>query len=333
MSGRPGGRAGQAAAPAWRTDRSVSCVDDAGGAGYGAVFMEPERLTIQVRGMSFGALAWGRPGAPVALCLHGYPDTAWTWRHLGPHLAESGWRVVAPFTRGYGPTDLAPDDDYSVRAQSEDALALADAVAGDGPAVLIGHDWGAVAAHRITSHAPHRFDRVVTLALPPAGGVMRQLYDVRGGRHFVRQLSASWYMAFNLLPTAAEGSQDRLIPRLWRDWSPGYDAREDLGHVFDALRGPGRRRAVVRYYRSLPDPRRIRDNFVATPRQATFLLYGTRDGCILPESNLRARGFLAAGSRLEPVDGAGHFFHLERPDLVNRLIADHLAGDSPSSSG
>jgi hypothetical protein len=64
----------------------------------------PAHLSVSASGVRFGALAWGDPGAPLALLVHGYPDTAWTWRHVRPHLAERGWRAVAPFTRGYAPT-------------------------------------------------------------------------------------------------------------------------------------------------------------------------------------------------------------------------------------
>ena len=71
----------------------------------------------ELNGMNFAALAWGPEHGPLALCLHGYPDTAHTWRHLGPYLGERGWRVVAPFMRGYGPTDLAPDGAYQLGAQ------------------------------------------------------------------------------------------------------------------------------------------------------------------------------------------------------------------------
>ena len=47
------------------------------------------------------------PGdGPLVVALHGFPDTAWTWRHLGPHLAARGLRVVAPFLRGYAPSGL-----------------------------------------------------------------------------------------------------------------------------------------------------------------------------------------------------------------------------------
>ena len=67
-----------------------------------------EQLRIDANGLTFAALAWGEPDATLALLVHGYPDTAHTWRHLGPELAEMGYRAVAPFTRGYAPTDLAP---------------------------------------------------------------------------------------------------------------------------------------------------------------------------------------------------------------------------------
>ena len=41
---------------------------------------------------------------PLALCFHGFPDSAHTWRHLLPLLADAGFRAVAPFQRGYAPS-------------------------------------------------------------------------------------------------------------------------------------------------------------------------------------------------------------------------------------
>ena len=49
---------------------------------------------------------------PLALCLHGFPDSAWTWRHLLPALADAGFRAVAPFLRGYAPTAVPADGRY-----------------------------------------------------------------------------------------------------------------------------------------------------------------------------------------------------------------------------
>src|SRR5688500_18851789 len=93
--------------------------------------VDPDTLRVSAGGISFAALAWGPADGPLALCLHGYPDTARTWRHLGPFLAERGWRVVAPYTRGYAPTGLAPDGSYQLGALARDAEELHRALGGD----------------------------------------------------------------------------------------------------------------------------------------------------------------------------------------------------------
>ncbi len=159
-----------------------------------------KELRLRANGMTFAALAWGPEQGPLALCLHGYPDTAHTWRHLGPYLAERGWRVVAPFTRGYGPTDLAPDGAYQLGALARDAQRLHGACGGDRRAVLIGHDWGAETACLVGSHAPGLFSRFVTLAVPPPGALASAFRSpvafVRDLPLVARQLRMSWYMFF-----------------------------------------------------------------------------------------------------------------------------------------
>ena len=62
---------------------------------------------IETGGLRFAALEAGEPGRPLVLCLHGFPDSAWTWRHLLPQLgADAAHYAVAPFLRGYAPTEL-----------------------------------------------------------------------------------------------------------------------------------------------------------------------------------------------------------------------------------
>ena len=53
---------------------------------------------------------------PLALCLHGFPDSAHTWRHLLPELAEAGFHAVAPFMRGYAPSAIPADRCYRLGA-------------------------------------------------------------------------------------------------------------------------------------------------------------------------------------------------------------------------
>ena len=60
--------------------------------------------------------------------------------------------------------------------------------------------------------------------------------------------------------------------------------------------------------------------------QPTLYLHGTDDGCIGTEALATAADFLPhPSSRIELVEGAGHFMQVERPDHVNRLIVDFLA--------
>lgn len=70
-----------------------------------------ERGTATVNGVEFAYLAAGSDG-PMALCLHGFPDSAHTWRHLMVRLADAGYRAVAPFLRGFAPTAVPTDGRY-----------------------------------------------------------------------------------------------------------------------------------------------------------------------------------------------------------------------------
>ena len=198
-----------------------------------------EQLHVDANGLTFAALAWGEPDAPLALLVHGYPDPAHTWRHLGPELAEAGYRAVAPFTRGYAPTDLAPNDSYLIADLAADILALHTALGGDDNAVLIGHDWGAVATWAVTAREPGRFRSHVCMAVPPTAALLKPFTKAKTLPIGLRQARMSWYFAFNQLPGSGR-LQDRVIPKLWRAWSPGYDGREDVAHVLRALPEPAR---------------------------------------------------------------------------------------------
>lgn len=282
----------------------------------------PRELTIDARGVRFGALAWGEEDAPPALLVHGFPDTAWTWRHLGPALAAQGWRAVAPFTRGYAPTAVPADGRYRLTDQADDLLALHAALGGDERAVLIGHDWGAIATWTVTAVEPGRFARYVALAVPPIGGAFSILRsrDAEG----LRQLRRSWYIGFNQLP-GVERTLDRLIPYLWRTWSPGYDGAADAARALDALAGPAARGAALGYYRQnlRPGPG-LRDALRTRPGAPVLYLHGAQDGCMGAEVGVRYAPRLPTGSRFELLPGSGHFPQLEDPERVNALVLDWI---------
>src|SRR5271166_3478998 len=208
--------------------------------------------TVRANGVEFSYLEAGPADGPLALCLHGFPDTAHTWRHLLPELAAAGFHAVAPFMRAYAPTALPDDSRYQTGALSEDANRLHEALGGTAEAVLIGHDWGALAGYGAVAHEPDRWRRLVTAAVPPPASVVDGFFTYD-------QLRRSWYTFFFQSPLAeiALPLDDYVfIDRLWSDWSPGYDAAWDVARVKESIGTTERVTAAIGYYRALYDAER-----------------------------------------------------------------------------
>lgn len=297
--------------------------------------MEPRTLLVRLPGLTAGALTWGPADGPLALLLHGFPDTAWSWRYVAPALAEDGWRVVAPFSRGYAPTDRPADGSYAVGALAGDVLALHGALGGGSDALLVGHDWGAMTVYAVGAAPAMPFQRTVALSVPPLPAIQQVMRGRTALRLTPRQLRSSWYIALNQLPGVSERAFGPLIAKLWRDWSPGFDAAEDLRHVAAALPTRAHRTAAISYYRHLAQPWRGRGPkgvpgaWSPWPAVPTLYLHGTRDGALQPELGELAGASAPPGSRSAMIEGAGHFLQLERPDAVVDHIRRFTAKGNP----
>ena len=82
---------------------------------------------VAANGLRFHVLAAGQ-GDRLALCLHGFPELAFSWRHQLPVLAEEGWLAWAPDLRGYGETDRPVGrDEYAIEKLMDDVAGLIDA--------------------------------------------------------------------------------------------------------------------------------------------------------------------------------------------------------------
>lgn len=295
-----------------------------------------DRLTVQANGLEFTCRRAGA-GDRLALCLHGFPDDAGSMDPLLHRLADAGYTAVAPYMRGYAPTDPAPDDDYSAESLGEDAVALADVLPDDldvgaEDPVLVGHDWGAVAAYAADRAEPDAFSRQVTLAVPP--GFTPLLFE------HPRQFLRSWYVWFFQLPDTPERAlrwrDFAFIEFLWATWSPGWDyPAERLESVKGTFRTRNTTERALQYYRdmfrgqaswlvnslaALEFPSTDDVPPITTP---TLVICGADDGCIGPALFEHADEMIE-DCRVVRVTDAGHFMHQERPDVVGDEIVTFL---------
>ena len=279
-------------------------------------------------GVQFSYFEQGPANGPLALCLHGFPDSAHTWRFLLPELAKAGFHAVAPFLRGYGPTAIPSDGRYGIGALTRDANSLHEALGGRGDAVIIGHDWGALTTYAAVAHQPERWRRAVTAAVPPTAAIGMSLFTYA-------QLQRSWYMFFFLSPMAEIAlplDDYSFIDGLWADWSPGYEASFDVARVKESIGDPEHIAAAIGYYRAMLDPGQADPDLadeqnagLAPTPKPTLYLHGRNDGCMLLSSVGRPLDFMAEGSQMVVIEDAGHFLHVEQPEVVNHHIVEFLA--------
>jgi pimeloyl-ACP methyl ester carboxylesterase len=299
---------------------------------------QPGWVEVDAPSVTLRALMWkprrDAKDAPIALCLHGFPDTAHGWRLVAPKLASAGWRVVAPFMRGYAPSTIPSDGSYHVGALMDDAIRVLNAVGPTGRDVIIGHDWGAIAGTGLAAMPDSPFAKAVIMSVPPAAS-FRPLGRVpdsgRLAAQLPRQLVRSWYIMYFQLPQLPERSASWVPRRLWRRWSPGYDADEDLRHVDAAIGSPeswraalGPYRATVRNTRPPSQYTELHRHWQSAPRVPTLYLHGNDDGCATSAYSDWVQHVLPPDSEVQRVDHAGHFLQLEQPDVVAKHIVDFI---------
>jgi pimeloyl-ACP methyl ester carboxylesterase len=285
--------------------------------------------TIEVRanGIRFACLAQGPEGGPLVLLLHGFPDNAHSWEHQIPVIAAAGYRVVAPWLRGYPPTEIPTGGYYDRATLVMDVRGLIDALGNGAPCFLVGQDWGAAIGYGVLGAFPELVRRAMLLAVPHPAQVRLTL--ARSPKHAIR--SFHWFLF--QLPVIPEllcrAGNHAFLEALWKLWSADYHDHAHVARIRESMATPGALAASLAYYRAMfaagnADPalaevRGRLDRIIPVP---TRVLCGSRD--MRKEMLEGQRRFFSGRYEWGTVDGAGHFLHREQPEAVNREIVAWL---------
>ena len=271
---------------------------------------------VVANGLRFAYLEGGR--GPLVVMLHGFPDTAYTWELAMPELARAGYRVVAPFMRGYHPTEI-PAGPFDSDTLGRDALALIAAL-GEDRAIVVGHDWGASAAYAAAALGPAHVRLLVTLAIPHPRSLWPTPRTLWAIRHFLPLRGARIAMKIRAANFA-------YIDELVRRWSPAWKhiPASETTRVKEAFAEPGCLEAACAYYAAvgprLPPSHKLQ---ITVP---TISFAGEHD-MIKPRLYEKARHCYDASYEVVQVPG-GHFMHREHPAAFNaelvRALRDHDA--------
>lgn len=281
--------------------------------------------TIEANGMQFAYLEAGE--GPLVLLLHGFPDDAWTWSSQISTLAEAGYRVVAPFLRGFPPSQVPSDGSCSSKSNGADAAAMLRAL-GDSPAHIVGHDWGGLATFVLLAQAPELVCRAAVVAVThPA-----MLLPILEKPSLVQHLFHVWFFQVaGLSEGAMRANNFALVDYLWKNWAAdGHDDAEHIARLKrEVLSKPGVVDALAKYYRALVRlPAEHPDLFarILQPTSVPMLaIWGKHDP--VREAATGERKFFQGEYRREVIDGAGHFVHREQPAKFNALLLSWLRED------
>jgi pimeloyl-ACP methyl ester carboxylesterase len=292
---------------------------------------------------------------PIVLLLHGFPETAYSWRHQIPALARAGYHAVAPNQRGYAHSERPqPIEAYDLPTLVADAVGVLDAI-GAQDAVVVGHDWGAPVAWHMALLHPARVRAVVGMSVaharrtstPPLARMQALFKD-----HFFyilyfqepgvaeAELEADVRRSLRMFYWSASGAAPRggaftphpksaklLDTMRDTDVLPVWLTQVDLDHYTAQFEHSGFA-GPINWYRNFDRTwERTAALAGAQITQPSLFIAGERDPVLsfagkqverLPQVCADLRGTLI-------VPGAGHWIQQERPEQVNAALLEFLA--------
>ena len=275
-----------------------------------------------------------KTGEPLLL-VHGWPDSPRTWDKVLPSLHEAGYKTIAPYLRGYGPSTFRkpilgrrPRRTGQPVAFARDIIDLADRLRLE-RFQFVGHDWGARTGYALAALYPDRLKSLVAISVPfEAGKAVPPKFP---------QARAFWYQWLLCTKPGEEKFRKDSVAfgrAQWDVWSPrGWYPSSEFEEAAKSWKGDDFQEVVLHGYRSRwghaeLDPKyaalQARFESALTLRTPTLLLHGLEDHCELTETTDGAERYFTNGYRRLLLEGVGHFPQRENPEATGAAILKHL---------
>jgi esterase len=270
---------------------------------------QPVSKTETVNGLALHYLEWGKPDAPLIVCVHGYTSSAQAFNALARHLRDR-YRILALDVRGHGESAWSPAGAYRYADQASDLAAFVDRLELD-KFVLIGTSMGGIIA---MAYAAEHADRLSGLIIndigpdPEAGsGRITQMVGSRPDDFATLEEAMAYRRAISPI-TAARPLEDQreLALGVLRQRADGrWVWKMDQAYIRQRVEhGPPARPAAWPVLHALPCP--------------AVVVWGT-DSDVLSEAQVRRMVDALPRGELVRVPGIGH-----APTLVEPVVLDAL---------
>ena len=277
---------------------------------------DSEPLFLEVRGLRYHVRRWPAAGAPKMVLLHGWMDVSASFQFLVDAL-RAEWDIYAPDWRGYGLTYWGRSDCYF----------LLDAISPDKPVDLVGHSLGGNVAALYAGTRPERVARLVNLE----GFGLNATGPEQAPKRYARWLEELHdrpgfkpYANFGDLAKRLRESNPRLSAERAQYLAQYWGRQTEEGKV--VLRGDPAHKIVnpvlYRYEEARACWRQVRVPvlWVDGAESTTLKRLG------LDEAQHAERRAAFQKLRYVTVPQAGHMLHHDQPELVAKLIEEHLTG-------
>ncbi|CAG0880367.1 unnamed protein product [Cyprideis torosa] len=282
----------------------------------------------QENGLNLHYVETGERHRPLMLCLHGFPEFWYSWRHQLKEFASDYW-VVALDLRGYGESDKpAGVEHYSIKELVNDIPQFLEAIGSSQVSVLLAHDWGGVIGWHLVSERPQLVMKFIPMNCPHPGAFMK---NIMGNW---KQFSKSWYMYLFQLPWLPEFlyrvNDFKFFDVMFRSriTKELVMSREDLEAFKFVYSKPGSMTYPINYIRamlkslgSLTQERRGNKAKISVP---TLLIWGTADLALITENAEMSQKY-CENFKLHKLSDVSHWVQQEDPNSVNQIIRDFIA--------